>query len=101
MSKLPVELQSKQISVIDKDTLLKSNTSNIQSVLESVPGILYQRSGGIYGQITFRGQSSNSQRSIVMINGVRYSGHSNLGFNTFDPYAFESIEVIRGPASSL
>ncbi|STP09268.1 TonB-dependent heme/hemoglobin receptor [Helicobacter cinaedi] len=66
-----------------------------------MPGILYSRSGGINGQITFRGQNSNSSRSIVMIDGVRYSGRNTLEFNTLDPYAFESVEIIRGPASSL
>ena len=101
MSELPIELQSKQISVIEKKDLLQKSNGNIQSVLESVPGILYSRSGGINGQITFRGQNSNSSRSIVMIDGVRYSGRNTLELNTLDPYAFESIEIIRGPASSL
>ncbi|BDB66909.1 sugar transporter [Helicobacter cinaedi] len=101
MSELPIELQSKQISVVEKKDLLQKSNGNIQSVLESVPGILYSRSGGINGQITFRGQNSNSSRSIVMIDGVRYSGRNTLELNTLDPYAFESIEIIRGPASSL
>lgn len=101
MSELPIELQSKQISVVEKKDLLQKSNGNIQSVLESVPGILYSRSGGINGQITFRGQNSNSTRSIVMIDGVRYSGRNTLELNTLDPYAFESIEIIRGPASSL
>ena len=101
MSELPIELQSKQISVIEKKDLLQKSNGNIQSVLESVPGILYSRSGGINGQITFRGQNSNSSRSIVMIDGVRYSGRNTLELNTLDPYAFESVEIIRGPASSL
>ncbi|WP_309473214.1 TonB-dependent receptor domain-containing protein [Helicobacter cinaedi] len=94
-------MQSKQISVVEKKDLLQKSNGNIQSVLESVPGILYSRSGGINGQITFRGQNSNSSRSIVMIDGVRYSGRNTLEFNTLDPYAFESVEIIRGPASSL
>lgn len=101
MSELPIELQSKQISVVEKKDLLQKSNGNIQSILESVPGILYSRSGGINGQITFRGQNSNSSRSIVMIDGVRYSGRNTLELNTLDPYAFESIEIIRGPASSL
>ncbi|WP_300446183.1 TonB-dependent receptor [uncultured Helicobacter sp.] len=100
-SELPLEFQSKQISIVDSNTLLESSTGNIQSVLENVPGILYSRSGGINGQITFRGQNSNNQRSIIMIDGVRFSGRSTLEFNTLDPYAFESIEVLRGAASSL
>lgn len=101
MSELPLELQSKPISIIDSRDLLTKSTGNIQSVLESVPGIVYSRSGGINGQISFRGQNSNYQRSIVMIDGVRFSGRSTLEFNTLDPYAFGSIEVIRGAASSL
>lgn len=103
MSDLPLELQSKQISVIDKDTLLETNIGGggIQSVLEKVPGILYSRSGGVNGQITIRGQNSNNQRSVIMIDGVRYSGRNTLDFNMLDPYAFEGVEVIRGAASSL
>lgn len=56
MSELPIELQSKQVSIINKDTLLEtSGSGGIQGVLEKVPGILYSRSGGINGQITIRG----------------------------------------------
>lgn len=103
MSELPIELQAKQVSVLNQDTLLETNIGGggIQSVLEKVPGIIYSRSGGINGQLTIRGQNSNSTRSIVMIDGVRFSGRNTLEFNTLDPYAFQSIEVIRGPASSL
>ncbi|MGX3043766.1 TonB-dependent receptor [Helicobacter sp. T3_23-1056] len=101
-SELPLELQSKQISIVEKATLLEKPTlGGAQSALESVPGILYSRSGGINGQITFRGQNSTSQRSIVMIDGVRFAGRSLLEFNVLDPYQFESIEVIRGAASAL
>ena len=60
-SELPIELQSKQISIVDKNALLEKTTlGGAQSVLENVPGILYSRSGGINGQITFRGQNSTS-----------------------------------------
>ena len=101
-SELPIELQSKQISIVEKSALLEKPTlGGAQSVLESVPGILYSRSGGINGQITFRGQNSTSQRSIVMIDGVRFAGRSLLEFNVLDPNQFESIEVIRGAASAL
>ncbi|MGX3098073.1 TonB-dependent receptor plug domain-containing protein [Helicobacter sp. 23-1046] len=62
---------------------------------------MYSRSGGINGQITIRGQNSNNTRSVIMIDGVRFSGRSTLDFNVLDPYQFESIEVIRGAASAL
>ncbi|TLD97708.1 TonB-dependent receptor [Helicobacter jaachi] len=102
LSDTPIELQPKQVSIIEsKDILQKSNAGNVQSLLEAAPGIIYSRSGGINGQITFRGQNSNDQRSIITIDGVKYTGRSTLEFNMLDPYAFEAIEIIRGPAGSL
>lgn len=101
MSEEAIELQPKQITIIEKDMLLTKGNGNIQSILESAPGIVYSRSGGINGQITFRGQNSNNSRSIVMIDGVRYTGRNTLELNMLDPFAFESVEIIRGPASSL
>ena len=101
-SELPLELQSKQISILSKDSLLeKISLGGAQAALESVPSVLYSRSGGINGQITIRGQNSTSQRSVVMIDGVRFAGRSLLEFNVLDASQFESIEVIRGAASAL
>lgn len=101
-SELPLELQSKQISIVSKDSLLeKISLGGAQAALESVPSVLYSRSGGINGQITIRGQNSTSQRSVVMIDGVRFAGRSLLEFNVLDASQFESIEVIRGAASAL
>ena len=102
LSSLPLELQSKQISILSKETLLeKISLGGAQAALESVPSVLYSRSGGINGQITFRGQNSTSQRSVAMIDGVRFAGRSLLEFNVLDVSQFESIEVIRGAASAL
>lgn len=101
-SELPLELQSKQISIVSKDSLLeKISLGGAQSALESVPSVLYSRSGGINGQITIRGQNSTSQRSVVMIDGVRFAGRGLLEFNVLDVSQFDSIEVIRGAASAL
>ena len=102
LSSLPLELQSRQISIISKDSLLeKISLGGAQATLESVPSVLYSRSGGVNGQITMRGQNSTSQRSVVMIDGVRFAGRSLLELNVLDASQFESIEVIRGAASAL
>ncbi|PAF43435.1 TonB-dependent receptor [Helicobacter sp. 11S03491-1] len=102
MSELPLEEQSLAISIIPEDEILQNiGTGGIQTLLEQVPGILYSRSGGINGQLSIRGMNSNDTRSIVLVDGVRVSGRNTLEFNTFDPNSIESIEVIRGPASSL
>ncbi len=94
--------QSKSVSILKQDDLMRySKTGSIQSVLENAPGILYSRSGGANGQITIRGMNSNNSRSIITLDGVRFSGRNTLEFNMFDPSSIEEIEIIRGPASSL
>ncbi|PAF51923.1 hypothetical protein BKH43_01335 [Helicobacter sp. 13S00401-1] len=99
---LIIENQSKSISLIDKeDTLSFSGSGGVQGLLESVPGVVYSRSGGINGQISIRGMNSNLSRSIVLIDGVRLSGRNTLELNMLDPNSIDSIEVLRGPASSI
>lgn len=97
-----LENQSRSVSILDKEDLMKySSTGSIQSVLENAPGILYSRSGGSNGQITIRGMNSNTSRSVVTLDGVRFGGRNTLEFNMFDPSSIDSVEIIRGPASSL
>ncbi|PAF45554.1 TonB-dependent receptor [Helicobacter sp. 11S02629-2] len=101
-SPLDIEKQSKSISIIDKDYVLDSSgTGGVQDILASVPGVAYSRSGGINGQISIRGMNSNLSRSIVLIDGVRLSGRNTLELNMLDPNSIDSIEVLRGPASSI
>ncbi|RDU54936.1 TonB-dependent receptor [Helicobacter sp. MIT 01-3238] len=102
LSSLPLELQSRQISIVSKDTLLeKISLGGAQAALESVPSVLYSRSGGVNGQISVRGQNSNNGYTLIMIDGVPFTGRSTLDFNVLDVSQFDSIEVIRGSAGSL
>ncbi|WP_238700282.1 TonB-dependent receptor plug domain-containing protein [Helicobacter jaachi] len=101
MSSTPLELQSKSVSIVPKEELLEKSQGNMQSVLEAVPGVLYSRSGGINGQLSVRGQNTNNGYTILAIDGVPLSGRSTLDFNVLNPYAFESVEVLRGSSSSL
>ena len=102
LSSLPIELQSRQISIVSKEKLLEKITlGGAQSALESVPSVLYSRSGGVNGQISMRGQNSNNGYTLIMIDGVPFTGRSTLDFNVLDVNQFDSIEVIRGSAGSL
>lgn len=100
---LSQKFPTKSVSVINKSKLLESSsgTGGIQSALENVAGITFARSGGVGGQITIRGMNSNSSRSIIAIDGVKAVGRNTLELNMIDPNAIDSIEVIRGAASSL
>lgn len=102
LSNVAKEYQSKSISIINPVNLNKHSTSgDVQSVLSWTPSIEYSRSGGINGQLSFRGQNSNNGRSLNLVDGVRLSGRSTLEFNLIDPNSLESVEVIRGSGSSL
>lgn len=99
---LEQDLPTKQVSVVSKKDIQTGGTSgSVQKFLEKTPGILYSRSGGVGGQISFRGQNSNNSRSIIAIDGVRVTGRSTLELNMIDPNSLEGVEIIRGGASSM
>ena len=100
--RLEEELPTRSVSVVKQEDILgKGGSGGVQGLLESVPGIMYSRSGGVGGQISVRGMNSNNSRSIIAIDGVRVTGRSTLEFNMIDPNSLDSIEIIRGSASSL
>ena len=93
---------SKAISLVTEDDInSRPGAMGVQQLMEDVPGVSFARSGGLGGQMVIRGFNSNSQRSIMAIDGDRYRGRSTLQYNMIDPNAIERIEVIRGPASSI
>lgn len=98
-SKMP----TKSVSLIGEKQLLQSSSGSggIQSILENVPGITYARTSGLGGNINMRGQNTRNSSSIIAIDGVRVSGRSELEFDMIDPLALQSIEIIRGAASSM
>lgn len=98
-SKLP----TKSVSRINQEQILQSSsgTGGVQSILENVPGITYSRASGVGGQISIRGMNSNNTRSIIAVDGVRVAGRSTLEFSTLDLNSIDSIEIIRGAASSI
>ena len=103
ISEFQAEQPTKSVSLIDRRALLEANngTGGIQAALESVPGIVYARTSGLGGQISIRGMNSNNTRSIIAIDGVKVRGRSTLEFNLIDPMAVDSIEIIRGAASTI
>ncbi|TQR33699.1 TonB-dependent receptor [Campylobacter sp. MIT 99-7217] len=98
----PLKENSKSISVIKSEELLQSGgTGAMQSALEKAPSIVFVRQGSINGQISVRGMSSQLSRSIIALDGVRITGRNTLELNLIDPNSIDSVEIIRGSASSL
>lgn len=75
--------------------------TNVQSLLDDVPGIAYSRAGGLGGQLVVRGLNSTDPRMVLFVDGDRFRGRNTLEYSFLDPNEIERIEVIRGPASVL
>ncbi|MGN2390899.1 TonB-dependent receptor [Pelomicrobium sp. G1] len=96
-----IDLSPKSISVIDRRQIESRPMTNLQSLLDDVPGISYSRAGGLGGQLVVRGLNSNDPRMVLFVDGDRFRGRNTLEYSLLDPNEIERIEVIRGPASAL
>lgn len=97
----PIDLTPQSVTVLGAEEIHNRPLWNVQSMLEDVPGISYQRSGGLDGQLVVRGLSSNDSRTVLFIDGDRFRGRPSLEHSFLDPNEIERIEVIRGPAAAL
>ncbi|MGH9418459.1 MAG: TonB-dependent receptor plug domain-containing protein, partial [Thermoanaerobaculia bacterium] len=97
-----IDLTPQSVTVIDSKTISSRPLWNVHSILAEVPGVSYQRSGGLDGQLVVRGLSSNDSRVVMFVDGDRYrTGRPSLEYSFLDPNEFERIEVVRGPASAI
>lgn len=91
----PLRDISQTITVIPQSVMQDQGATSMRDVLRNVPGISIQAGeGGVPAgdNLTIRGFSA---RTDLFIDGVR-----DFGGYTRDPFNFEQIEVIKGPASS-
>lgn len=83
------------IAVIPEAVMRDQNSTTLRETLRNVPGISIQAGeGGVPAgdQLSIRGFSA---RTDMFIDGIR-----DIGGYTRDPFNFEQIEVVKGPASS-
>jgi len=94
------------INYINQRSLNRYNNSNILSALNATPGVrMEERSPGSY-RLNIRGSSLRSPFGVrnvkVYFNGIPFTdpgGHTYL--NQLGFYNFQTIEIIKGPGSSL
>jgi hemoglobin/transferrin/lactoferrin receptor protein len=91
------------VNVITAEDIEKSAASSVTELLAEIPGITYEDNGaaGIL-KVKIRGESS--QRTLVIIDGVRQDEFASTVGGIpimIAPSDIERIEVIKGPASVL
>ena len=89
------------VTVIDKDEIDLKQPSTPDDILRDVPGVMFTGGPRRTGEVpSIRGFSGADV--VILIDGVRQnfsSGHDGRFF--IDPSVVNSVEVLRGPSSSL
>ena len=95
------------VSVLTAQDIEHTGATDIDEILETVPGLHVARDAAGYSPIyTFRGISAQySPQVLMLINGIPitnlFQGDRNLVWGGMPVQAIEKIEVIRGPGSAL
>ncbi len=107
---LPIGETAESVSVLGRRDLVATAGPNLDDALRQVPGFsIFRRSSSRNANPTTQGVSlrgvgaSGASRSIVLFDGVPLNDPFGgwVQWNRVSPIAVESIEVLRGGASSL
>jgi hemoglobin/transferrin/lactoferrin receptor protein len=93
------------ITVIDRERLRRELVQNIQDLVRYEPGVSVRRSVR-YGLQDFNIRGLDANRVLIQVDGIRQPerfsfGPFTIGRDTFDLEALKTVEIIRGPASTL
>ncbi len=90
------------VSVIDRDAIERSQAPDVLELLRLQPGVDISRAGGPGGQTSVFLRGSNSNHTLVLIDGVRVAaaGTGAFTWETLDPAVIERIEIVRGPRAA-
>ena len=89
--------------VMDRADIEKFQAQDLMSLINRMPGVQVDRSGGKGSVTSVRIRGSQSRQTLLLIDGQRV-GSATLGeanFSDIDIEQIERIEVVRGPLSSL
>lgn len=94
-----------RVTVISSEEIVSMAVTNSDELLYAVPGLLVNRSWGIFSKnsaVTMRGLSG-SARVLVLLDGVplNRAGGGGINWHLVGPENLERVEVLSGPASAL
>ncbi|HNX25047.1 MAG TPA: TonB-dependent receptor [Spirochaetota bacterium] len=101
-----ISKEGKSITVVTEKEIKDSGNKVLGDVLESIPGVIINRSGTDGGLTTVNIRGSKSGNVLVLIDGVKISDPMGVGSKLFDisnirTDNIERIEVVRGAMSSM
>lgn len=91
------------VSVLTREDIERSQARDALSLLRALPGVDVVRTGAPGGQTSVFLRGSNSNHTLVLVDGVRVASSLSGQFNwaNLDPALIERIEIVRGPRATL
>ncbi|MGZ6018851.1 MAG: TonB-dependent receptor plug domain-containing protein [Phenylobacterium sp.] len=99
----PADLVAASVTVIDDQAMTDRQVRVVSDVLRDVPGVAVSRSGGVgsFTQVRLRGSESN--HTLVLVDGIKASDpfFDEFDFGTIIADEASRLEVLRGQQSAL
>jgi vitamin B12 transporter len=91
------------VSLLDAQELQERQTRQVADILRDVPGVSVNRTGGFGGQTQLRMRGSESNHTLVLIDGMEanHPFYGEFDFATLIADDVARIEVLRGQQSAL
>jgi len=91
------------VEVITREDIERIQPTSITDLLENIAGLDIVRNGGAGQVSSLFTRGSNSDHTLLLIDGVRVGSASlgNKSFSTIPVAQIERIEVVKGPRASL
>ena len=101
-SATPIDQSLASVSVLTRDDILRSQAPDLLQLLRTLPGIDISRTGGVGQNTSFLLRGTNSNQSLVLIDGVRAAstGTGAYAWEHLPLDQIERIEVVRGPRAA-
>ncbi|CAI2718584.1 TonB-dependent receptor plug domain-containing protein [Nitrospina watsonii] len=102
-SRIKPENQTASYSVITREDIEKKKHMQVKDILQEQLGINVVQTGPLGSSTTVFMRGTNSQSTLVMIDGVQVKSNSvgSLSFANIQMDNIERIEILRGPQSTL
>ncbi|MEO6078379.1 MAG: TonB-dependent receptor [Steroidobacteraceae bacterium] len=100
---IPRSMLGASVSIVGLDDMHNRQVRIVSDVLRDIPGVAVSRSGAVGGQTQVRIRGSESNHTLVMIDGVEVSDpyYGEFDFGTLIADEVARIEVLRGQQSAL
>ncbi|MDG2531424.1 TonB-dependent receptor plug domain-containing protein [Caulobacter endophyticus] len=96
---------STSTTVIDAETLKRTQAVVVSDLLSRTPGVTVTRNGGVGGTTQLRIRGAETDQTVVLIDGVKLNDPASTGggynFATLLAGNLNRIEVLRGSQSTL